>query len=402
MKWSRIAPAAIVLAVASAGGGWWLARQTQNPPAVTESKQAEVLYWYDPMVPQQHFDKPGKSPFMDMELVPRYAGEAEATTGVQISAGLQQNLGVRLAIVERISLASRIDAVGILGFNERDVAVIQARAAGFVQRVWPLAPGDQVEAGNPLAELLVPEWAAAEREALALRGSGDVNLIEAARERLLLLGIDATEIQRLESSGAAQSRFILRAPIGGVVQTLELRTGMSLSAGQTLLRISGLDTVWLEVAVPESQAGQVRVGDRAEVRLGDRGSAPIEGRVSAMLPALSDGARSLRVRVELVNRDGRLRPGQSAQVALSTASQDQALAVPTEAVIRTGKRDLVVLAEQGNFRPMSVTLGQEVGDRTVILSGLAEGQQVVASGQFLLDSEASLRGLGEPPMEAGQ
>lgn len=401
MKPSLVLLAAALLVV-GAGGGWWWARHTQSPQAVAESKQPEVLYWYDPMVPQQHFDKPGKSPFMDMQLVPRYAHEETAASGVQIAAGVQQNLGVRLASVERIALASRIDATGVLGFNERDVAVVQNRAAGFVQKVWPLAPGDRVKAGEPLVELLVPEWAAAEQEVLAVRQSGDARLIEVARDRLSLLGIDAAEIRRLETSGVAQSYFILRAPISGVVQALELRVGMSLAAGQTLLRIGGLDSVWLEVAVPEALAGNIRVGDRADVQLADRGGKTVEGRVSGLLPALSDATRTLRVRVELDNRDGRLRPGQSAQVTISAASQVEALAVPTEAVIRTGKRAVVMVAEQGSFRPMEVTLGQEVGDRTVIASGLTEGQQIVASGQFLLDSEASLRGLGKPAMEKGQ
>lgn len=402
MKWSLIVPGAAALLVAGAGAGWWWARHTDSQSSMTESKEPEVLYWYDPMVPQQHFEKPGKSPFMDMELVPRYADEVDTASGVKIAAGIQQNLGMRLAKVERSVLSSRIDAVGVLGFNERDVAVVQSRAAGFVQKVWSLAPGDLVKAGDPLVELLVPEWAVAEQELLAVRQSGDARLIESARDRLHLLGIEATEIERLESSGVAQSHFIMRAPIGGVVQTLDLRVGMSLAAGQTLLRIGGLDSVWLEVAVPEALGGNVRTGDRADVRLADRGGPSVEGRVSALLPALDQATRTLRVRVELPNREGRLRPGQSAQVTLSGASQGEALMIPTEAVIRTGKRAVVMLEEQGSFRPTEVMLGLEVGDRTVIVSGLTEGQQIVASGQFLLDSEASLRGLGAPAMEEGK
>jgi len=402
MKWFLMVAAAMAVLLAGAAGGWWWARHAGGQSAMAESSQAEVLYWYDPMVPLQHFDKPGKSPFMDMELVPRYANEAGPATGVQIAAGVQQNLGVRLANVERITLAARTDAVGVLGFNERDVAVVQSRAAGFVEKVWRLAPGDQVKSGDPLVELLVPEWAAAESEFLAVRQSGDASLVNVARVRLHLLGMDATEIQRLEAGGVAQSRFIVRAPLSGVVQSLDLRTGMTLTVGQTLLRINGLDTVWLDVAVPESLAGTVHKGDRVEVHLADRGAEVVEARVSALLPALNEATRTVRVRVELPNRDGRFRPGQSAQVTLFSGSKQEGLAVPTEAVIRTGKRSLVMLADQGGFRPMDVVLGQEQGDLTVIASGLSEGQQVVASGQFLLDSEANLRGLGTPAMEAGQ
>ena len=386
------------LAVGALGGRWW-AKHSVAKPVMAEATAGDVLYWYDPMVPQTHFDKPGKSPFMDMQLVPKYAQEAGKSSGVQIEASLQQNLGVRLATVERIDLASRIDASGVLGFNERDVAVVQSRAAGFVEKVWPMAPGDRVKVGDPLAQVVLPEWAAAEQEALAVRLSGDRELVDAARDRLRLLGIDAAEIKRLEASGVANTKFVLRAPINGVVQALEMRAGMALVAGQTLLRINGLDSVWLEVAVPEALGGSVHVGDPVEVQLESAGTPSVKGRVSALVPALNDATRTLRVRVELANRDGALRPGQSAQVQMNGATGQSALAVPTEAVIRTGKRSVVMLAQNGGFRPVEVLLGPEIGERTVIASGLTEGQQVVSSGQFLLDSEASLRGLGSAAMK---
>lgn len=391
--------AAALLAAGAVSGWWWAKSRPLEPSVIAESKQPVPLYWYDPMHPQQHFDKPGKSPFMDMELVPRYSNETTKAAGLQVVPAVQQNLGMRLAKVERVDFSSKIDASGMLSLNERDVAVVQSRAAGFVEQVWPLAPGDLAEAGTPLAELVLPDWAAAQHEFLAIKASGDAGLLAAARERLRLLGIDEREIRRLESDGTAQSRFIVRAPIGGIVQELEVRAGMTVVAGQTLLRINGLGSVWLEVAVPESLASNVHVGDRAEVRLVGDGTAALEGGVSALLPVLNDVTRTLRVRIELPNRDGALRPGQSAQVSISAASQQSSLSVPTEAVIRTGKRSMVMLAEQGSFRPVEVKLGGEVADRTIIVDGLAEGQWVVASGQFLLDSEASLRGLGGPSTE---
>ena len=361
-----------------------------------EKQQAEgkVLYWYDPMYPQQRFDKPGKSPFMDMDLVPKYADEAGEGSGVKIDPSVTQNLGVRLATVERVDLVTQLEATGLVGFNERDVAVVQSRAGGFVERVWPLAPGDVVRAGQPLAEFLVPEWAAAQYEFLAIRSTGDAALLAAARDRLRLLGMAEGLIREVERSGTPRSRYTVMAPIGGLLQSLDVRQGMSVMAGQTLARINGLGTVWLEAAVPEALAGAVRPGAVAQVRLAGFPEQAIEGRVTTILPALNEASRSLRVRVELPNRDGRLRPGLSAQVSLGAGSGETALAVPTEAVIRTGKRALVmVAAENGRFLPVEVRLGQEIGERTVIASGLAEGQKVVASGQFLIDSEASLAGV---------
>lgn len=393
---------AALLGLGAMGGGWWAKHKIMSASpaadagtqgATAKQSEARVLYWYDPMVPQQHFDKPGKSPFMDMELVPRYADASGGTAGVKIDPVVAQNLGLRLAAVTRVPLAEHADVSGIVGFNERDVAVVQNRSGGFVERVWPLAAGDQVRAGQPLVELLVPEWAAAQHEMLAIRSSGDAALLAAARDRLRLLGMPERAIESLEKTGAVQSRYTIHAPIGGVLQSLDVRTGMTVAAGQTLARINGLSTVWIEAAVPETLAGLVGVGSRATVSLAG-GQAPIEGRVSDIVPMLQDATRSLRVRIELPNRDGKLRPGMSAQVSLKRESHATALAVPTEAVIRTGKRALVMVASgQGRFKPVEVLLGREIGEQTVIAAGLDEGQQVVASGQFLIDSEASLRGI---------
>ncbi|KAB2311465.1 efflux RND transporter periplasmic adaptor subunit [Betaproteobacteria bacterium SCN2] len=386
-----------LLALGAAAGWWWSRHASVSAPAAMPEKQqveGRILYWYDPMYPQQHFDKPGKSPFMDMDLVPKYADEGGEGAGVKIDPSVAQNLGVRLATVARVDLVTQLEATGLVGFNERDVAVVQSRAGGFVERVWPLAPGDVVRAGQPLAEFLVPEWAAAQYEFLAIRSSGDAALLAAARDRMRLLGMTEALIREVEQSGAPRTRHTLTAPIGGLLQSLDVRQGMNVMAGQTLARINGLGTVWLEVAVPEALAGAVRHGAVAQVRLAGFPEQAIEGRVTTILPALNEATRSLRVRIELPNHDGRLRPGLSAQVSLGAGSGETALAVPTEAVIRTGKRALVMVAgEEGKFLPVEVSLGQEIGERTVIVSGLAEGQKVVASGQFLIDSEASLSGV---------
>ncbi len=388
---------AILLLVAGAAGGWWWAQRSAMPMPATADQAApaeqQVLYWYDPMMPQQQFDKPGPSPFMDMELVPMYADSDSGAAGVKIDPSVTQNLGVRLATVRPIPLATQIEASGVIGFNERDVALVQSRAGGFVERVWPLAPGDLVKAGQPLVELLVPEWTAAQYELFAVKATGDATLVAAARERLRLLGMSETLIAAVEKSGTVRSNFTISAPIAGVIESLEMRRGMTVMAGQSVARINGLATVWLEVAVPEMYAATVRVGGNAEVRLAGFAGQTLTGRITTILPTLSEATRSLRVRVELPNHDGRLRPGLSGQVVLKGTSDESALAVPTEAVIRTGKRTLVMVAlKEGRFEPVAVTLGREVGDQIVIKTGLSEGEQVVASGQFLIDSEASLKG----------
>ncbi|MBT9567971.1 MAG: efflux RND transporter periplasmic adaptor subunit [Thiobacillus sp.] len=387
-----------LLALGVAGGLWWERNYVPGggmvtPTASTASGPA-VLYWYDPMYPTQKFDKPGKSPFMDMELVPKYADEGGDAAAVKISPGVAQNLGVRLVTVTHAPLETDVMATGIVDFNERDIAIVQARSGGFVERVAPLAPSDVVRSGALIAELLVPEWAALQEEYLALKALGDPALEAGARARMRLGGMSESLIREVVKTGKVRNRITITAPRGGVIETLDVRPGMTVMAGQTLARINGIDTVWLDVAVPESQAASVRVGQSAEADFPAFPGKPVNGRVTALLPTLDGAARALRVRVELPNADGRLRPGLTARVSLKGSAGGSALRVPTEAVIRTGKRALVIVAEaEGRYRPVEVTLGGETGNDTVILAGLEAGQQVVASGQFLIDSEASLQGI---------
>ena len=387
-----------LLAIGTTVGWWWGQHGTvskMRAESMVESEQRPVLYWYDPMSPQHHFDQPGKSPFMDMELVPKYASSDaavdQADNGVRIDARVAQNIGMREAVVERIALTSVIEATGILTFNERDVAIEQVRSAGLVERVWPLAPGDVITAGQPLVELLVPAWAAAQSEFLALRAGADPALVNAARERLRIIGLPAAQIEELEKSGRARQSFILHSARSGVLESLDVRSGMALMAGQTIAKIQGIDNIWLEVAVPENRAGAVRLGGDAQVALAAYPELSFTGKIIAVLPELAASSRTLRVRIELPNPLGRLRAGMSAQVRLADNSGEVALAVPTEAVIRTGTRALVMaVQEHGRFTPVQIELGPEIDNRTVVTAGLVEGQRIVASAQFLLDSEASL------------
>jgi Cu(I)/Ag(I) efflux system membrane fusion protein len=202
-----------------------------------------------------------------------------------------------------------------------------------------------------------------------------------------------------------QALWTVTSPIAGVLQQLNVREGMNLMAGETLATINGLRSVWLDVAVPEAEALGLHPGQVVEARLPAFPGEVLGGSIEAILPQANLDSRTLRVRVVLDNPDGRLRPGLTAQVRLARSAQNDVLLVPSEAVIRSGRRALVMLAEgEGRYRPVEVRLGQEAAGNTQILEGLEVGQQVVASGQFLLDSEASLRGievqaLGQPAAE---
>ncbi|MEP7205750.1 MAG: efflux RND transporter periplasmic adaptor subunit [Casimicrobiaceae bacterium] len=391
--------------VAAAGGA---SRAVAGNAAATTSRQAalpdknadrKVLYWHDPMVPGQRFDKPGKSPFMDMQLVPVYADSAGDAGGVAIDARVQQNLGVRTAVVKRGTSAPSLQTVGTVAYNERDVAVVQARANGFVERLFVRAALDPVRAGQPLAELYVPDWVAAQEEFLVARRmagrdheGGLAGLADAARQRMRLAGMTEELIRAVESAGTVQARQTLRAPIGGVVGELNAREGMTVMSGAPLFRINGLSTVWINAEVPEAAAGQVRAGTLVEVQTMGATGAPLKGKVSALLPEVNAATRTLKARIEVPNRGQALVPGMFATLAFAPAGRKEVLLVPSEAVIQTGKRTVVIVAgDDGRFAPVDVDVGVDANGETEIRKGLEAGQKVVVSGQFLIDSEANLK-----------
>ncbi|MBL8306026.1 MAG: efflux RND transporter periplasmic adaptor subunit [Rubrivivax sp.] len=393
----------VAVALLAAAGGYFAGRApaaagadapkaaASAPDSATMVDGRKVLYWYDPMKPEARFDKPGRSPFMEMDLVPRFADEVQAEGGISVDPRTTQSLGVRLAVVERATVGAAVEAAGSIVFNERDVAIVQARSGGFVERVTPRAPGDVIAAGAVLAEVLVPEWAGAQQEYLALRKTQDTALAGAARQRLLLLGMPESLVREVEAAGQVKAVTAITAPSGGVIQEMMVRPGMSLMPGMTLARINGIATVWLEVAVPEVHAALLAPGRTVQATMPAFPGQTFSGRIAAVLPEGNKDTRTLRVRIELANRGGLLKAGMLARARIAAPAQ-AALWVPSEAVIRTGERNVVFVAGEmaGQFVPVEVTLGAENGGRIQIVKGLDEGQKVVASGQFLIDSEASL------------
>jgi len=354
----------------------------------------KVLYWHDPMVPAQRFDQPGKSPFMNMALMPVYESGGDAAGGVTVSSRVQQNLGIRTAEVSRRLIISHIEAAGSISFNERDQVIVQTRATAYVESLHVRATFDRVAKGQPLVDLYVPEWIAAQEEFLSVRrlsGTDLASLVDAAKQRLRQVGMTDDEIRKVESVGTAQPRTTLAAPINGVVAELAVREGMAVMAGATLFRINGLSTVWVNAAVPESQAALLRPGAVAKARSPALPGSEFTGTVQAILPDVDVATRTIRARIELDNRDQALAPGMFVNVSLDTAATE-GLVVPSEAVIRTGTRTVVIVANGAErFHPADVEIGADIDGSTEIRRGLTAGQRVVVSGQFLIDSEASLR-----------
>ncbi|MFI4979427.1 MAG: efflux RND transporter periplasmic adaptor subunit, partial [Nevskiales bacterium] len=365
-------------------------------PAAAEG--GKPLYWYDPMFPNQHFDHPGKSPFMDMQLVPRAAdqgtaGAASGAGGVSIDPRVVQNLGVRLAAVEQGQFARVVDTVGLVAVDEHRIQAVQVRAPGWVEQLAVRAVGDPVRRGQFLAGVYSPELLAAQQEFLIALGSGDAGLAQAARARLDLFGLTEGQITQVAKTRQAERRVGYYAPADGYVMELGVRQGAAVQPGTTLFQLADLGTVWINTEVAETQAAWIKAGDRVQAEVPALPGVRFDGQVDYLYPELSAATRTLKLRVVIGNPGQRLRPGMFASVHLLGAPKEAVLMVPTEAVIKTGTRSVVIVADDGShFHPALVRVGAEYAGKSEIIEGLTLGQQVVASGQFLIDSEASLRG----------
>ncbi len=383
-----------------AAGGYYAGRRhdSASTPATASDAKVDpetgrkVLYWHDPMVPGQKFDQPGKSPFMDMPLVPVYEDEAAASGGVSVAPTMRQSLGIREATVRRATVGASFDVVGSTQLDESLAEVVQSRVTGYIERLHTRTPMQRVQRGAPVATLFVPDWLAPQEEYLALKRAGDAELADAARQRMRALSIPEAVIAQLDRSGQPQRQLTLHAPVGGVVTELPVRDGAMVSPGMTIAKISGLGRLWLLADVPETLAPLLRPGMKASARFAGLPGRSYAGTVRDILPQVSTATRTVQARLEIDNRDGSLTPGLLMQVSLAEPAGAPKLLVPTEAVIHTGRRSVVlVVGEKNAIRPVTVTAGREHGDDTEILDGLGEGQRVIVSGQFLIDSEASLK-----------
>ncbi|HEU4693455.1 MAG TPA: efflux RND transporter periplasmic adaptor subunit [Vicinamibacterales bacterium] len=402
MNVKTIAVALIATLLGGAALGYWLAERRapgaggashETGAAKPAPAERQVLYWYDPMRPDVKFDKPGKSPFMDMQLVPRYADDPGAAA-VRIDPSVAQNLGIRTGKVEMAAIAPRLTAVGSVAFDERLLEVVQARVQGNVTRLYIKSPFERVRRGQPLADILAPEWRAAQQEYLALLDAESERagpIRDAARERLIVLGVPEPTIRRIEETHKADTTTTVFAPADGVLTELGVREGAAFMPGAPLFRINGLGSVWVNAEVPEAQIAGIPPGSAIEATATAWPGVTFEGRVVALLPEVDRETRTMPVRIAIDNPERKLAPGMFVSLDFRAKAAEPELVVPTEAVIVTGERSVVIVARGGGgFDVAEVTTGAEARGRTAILSGLAEGQSIVLSGQFLIDSEASL------------
>lgn len=396
-------PLLLFVGIALVGGGDIVRQTTIDGFAVGAARAApasghdgpggerRILYWYDPMYPDRRFDKPGKSPFMDMDLVPRYAEDGEGA-GIRIDPVQTRNMAVRTEKVTRGRLVFTRDIPANVEFNAYRLARVQPRADGFVEKTYDLAVGDTVEAGQALVEITVPAWAADQSEYLLLRSQRAApEIVRGVRERLRLSGMPEEMLKIVDNTGRVQTGLTVKAPLGGVVTSLDVYPGMNVDKGMTLATIQGTNPVWVTADVPERDIHLVG-GRRIRVAVPAYPDRAFFAESATLLPRADQATRTVPLRLVLDNSEGLLKPGLTASIRLRGESEESLL-IPAQSLIDLGdEQRVVVRAADGAFVPRRVRVLRSSRDATAVLDGLEEGDEVVVSGLFLIDSEANLRG----------
>ncbi|PCI58819.1 MAG: efflux transporter periplasmic adaptor subunit [Gammaproteobacteria bacterium] len=388
----------IVIAIVSAlvGGGivMSLGDFSANSTTTASSKKAEKkpLYWVGPMDANYRRDKPGKSP-MGMDLIPYYGDDGKGPDAgkgtIRVNPDVINNLGVRTATAKITNLHSRIDTVGYVAYNEDKLVHIHPRVQGWVEKLYVKAEGDMVTENQPLYDIYSPELVNAQEELIIALDRKNKRLISAAKNRLVALQIPQITIDKLLKNRQVQQRITFYAPQSGVIENLNIREGVFVKPGTTIMAIGDLSEVWIEAEVFERQASEVITGTPVTMTLDYLPGKTYAGKVDYIYPTLDAKTRTVKVRLRFDNKNGDFKPNMFAQVSIHT-NGDAALLIPKEALIRTGNQDRVVLAlGEGSFKSIAVTVGRYDNQNVEILSGLSAGEKVVSSAQFLLDSESS-------------
>lgn len=388
--------AGIVLGAAVTVGifTFWVQPQDDAQGATgTDTNERKPLYWVAPMDAAYKRDKPGKSP-MGMDLIPVYADEgggADAGPGtIKVSPDVVNSLGVRTAVAQRKVLHLIIKTVGYVGYDEDQLIHIHPRVEGWVEKLYVGAAGDPVKEGQPLYEIYSPELVNAQEELLLAIDRKNQRLIKASEDRLKALQLPASAITKLRASKEVMQTVTFFAPQSGVVDNLDIRQGVFIKPGSTIMSIGSLKQVWVDAEVFERQASEVAVGVPVSMSLEYLPGRVWQGSVDYVYPTLDIKTRTVKVRLRFDNADEALKPNMFAQVVIHAKNSKDTLLVPREAVIRTGNMNRVVLAlGDGRFKSVEVEVGRFDEHSVEILEGLKKGERIVTSAQFLLDSESS-------------
>ncbi len=375
----------------------------------TESKgERKVLYWQAPMVPTEIYDKPGKSK-MGMDLVPVYEDQATLGAGgsIKIDPVTVQNMGVRTTMAERGDFTRSIRTVGKIQYNEEKLYVVNTKISGWIEKLFVNYVGEMVRKGEPLLEIYSPELVITQQEfLLALENKKKLanstfdlitrnseSLFESSRKRLLYWDVPQSEIERLEKTGEVNKTIQLESPASGMVVQKNAVEGLHVKEGTSLYEIADLSSIWVHASIYDYELPWIREGQEAKMELSYMPGKTFSGKVTYIYPYLREKARDAHVRIDFPNPDLELKIGMYANVEIRTPAIKDAVIIPTEAIIRSGTRNVVFIARgEGKFEPRQVQIGEE-GDNGMIrvISGLLGNEEIVTSAQFLLDSESRLQ-----------
>ncbi len=364
--------------------------------------EKKIAFYRDPMHPWIVSDKPGKSPDCGMEMVPVYAGNGNES-GVHIDPTTIQNMGVKTEIVGKRDMAAEIRANGKVKVDESKLTLVNARVMGYAEKLDVNVTGQQVKTGEPLLEIYSPDLVSTQEEYLqALRyskamggseGAGSQDLVESSRRRLINWGVSAGEIKALETLGHARNSLAIASPASGVVLEKMVVQGQNIMPGMPLYKIADLSKLWVVASVYQRDLAVAKLGGEADVELSYLPGKPFKGKVTFISPVLDEQTKTAEVRIEIRNTPALdFKPEMFATVTIHSASRMNVVAVPEQAIIHSGRRTLAIVATGGGyFEPRGVRLGAAADDYVEILEGLHEGEKLVISSQFLIDSESNLK-----------
>lgn len=368
----------------------------EQPSEQVEVKERTVLYWYDPMYPNTKFDQSGKSPFMDMDLVPKYEDENISSVnneGITINPAQIQNLGLKTVDVKWGKLNYDLTFPAEVAFNDHQFVIVQARENGFVEKIYPLAIGERIVKGAPIADLTIPAWVEAQSEYLALKQIGSTqNELNSVIERLRLNGMPEEYIVQLTRSGKVQTRFVIKAPISGVITALNLRQGMNVTKEGVIAQIQGTNPLWINASLSQSVAQLLNKDVNFSVSIPAYPTHQFAVNNWVILPSADIASRTISIRAEINDDENLLKPGMTAYLNL-VAQGKESMLIPSSAIIDSGKEQHVIaVGENGEFIPKNIRRISESQQITAISDGIQVGENIVTQGIFLIDSEANISG----------
>jgi len=371
----------------------------------TTQKDKKVSYWRAPMNPNEVYDKPGKSR-MGMDLVPVYEDEASGSGVVSISGAIQQNMNVKTAVVEEKNLSSQVVTNGILQADEQKEYIVTTKVSGWIEKLYVNYTGQKIKKGQKLVDIYSPELVAAQQELITalsygasvmkstdknISGSGK-DLIANSVRKLELLDVPDSEIKRIENTKEIKKYVTLYAPFNGTVIHKNITEGQKIGAGTELLKIANLNNLWLIADIYEYELPKIKLGSPADITFSFLPGKTFKSKISFIYPTLDEKTRTVKVRFDIPNYNDQLKPSMFANIVINGKNLGSYPVIPEQAVLRTGQKDVVILAlGDGKFKPVEVKLGDYSQGEYQVVEGLAAGNTIVTSAQFLIDSESNLK-----------